>query len=182
MPIEERNEFVEKNMKLVHHIIKRYYPSFWNDEDIVQAGMVGLILAVDNWDEERGKFSTFACTCIRNEIRHEFKRRLGDVSDSAKSLDEGVRGMDGEKTLADTVVGDHNVELSTLTLYGDSLNDREKFVLEQFVGGKSLTEIAKEAGVATQTMSRVYRIACLKIKDAIDKMDKEGKRGKTVGR
>ena len=175
MSIEERNELIEQNMKLVYYVIKRHYPTFFGDDDLAQVGMIGLIRAADVWDESRGKFMPLAYTCIRNEIRLELKRRYarGDMNGDTASLDAGVRDTDGDTTLADTMVGDHGVELSTLAVYGDCLTNREKFIVERFLLGTRFSDIARELGVSPSGISQSFRMACIKIKSAIDKANKE---------
>ena len=70
-----KNKLIEDNMSLVYFIINKYYPTYITDEDIVQAGMLGLCKAGDTWNEDKGAFSTYAAICIRNNIRMEFRGR-----------------------------------------------------------------------------------------------------------
>ena len=78
-------ELIADNLRLVYHIVHEHYPTFKNDEDIVQCGMVGLCKAANTWDANKGVFSTYACKCIRNEINKEFNdlevSHLSDLKD-----------------------------------------------------------------------------------------------------
>lgn len=74
----DREELILNNMPLVYHVIHKYYPKYARDEDVEQCGMIGLIQAVDGYDETKSKFSTYAVTIIRREINRELKRREAD--------------------------------------------------------------------------------------------------------
>ena len=72
--MNDKQKFIEENMKLVYVIIREYYPTFISDEDIIQCGMIGLCKAANKW-EKRGKFSSFARKIILDEIRNELRYR-----------------------------------------------------------------------------------------------------------
>ena len=66
---EARNKLVEHNLRLVAHIIKKYYGTQGEQDDLVSIGTIGLIKAVNSFDNTKGiKFATYASTCINNEI------------------------------------------------------------------------------------------------------------------
>ena len=98
-----RQQLIEDNMNLVYFIISREYPTYLQDEDIIQSGMLGLCKAANSW-EERGLFSTYAGRCIRNEIRQEFVRRK--PHSKLVSLEANVND---ESTLGDLIVGEEDV-------------------------------------------------------------------------
>ena len=92
--MNDKKQFIEKNIDLVYFVVNKYYPSFSKDEDIVQCGMVGLCNAVEKW-EKKGKFSSYATKCILNEIRRELKDRAKrKVEISLESLLEGNKNED----------------------------------------------------------------------------------------
>lgn len=95
---DEQRKLAEENMNLVYHLIGKEYPTFLYDEDIVQSGFLGLCCATMKWKEEKGKFSTFACACIRNAIRMELRSRQAHAS--TLSLDYLVTE---DKSLGDTL-------------------------------------------------------------------------------
>ena len=68
--IEARNKLVEHNLRLVAHIIKKYYSTSSEQDDLVSIGTIGLIKAVDTYSSKRSaKLATYAARCIENEIR-----------------------------------------------------------------------------------------------------------------
>ena len=73
-----KNELIEHNLRLVVHIIKKYYSNVKDQEDLVSIGTIGLIKAASTFDFEKGnKFTTYASRCIENAI-------LSQVSLTAK--------------------------------------------------------------------------------------------------
>lgn len=71
-----RGEFIERAMPIVHYVVRRYSQRGESDEDLVQAGSIGLLKAVDRFDVERGvQFATFAIPNIVGEIRRHFRDR-----------------------------------------------------------------------------------------------------------
>ena len=66
---QARDYFIEHNLRLVAHIIKKYYASYKEQEDLISIGTIGLIKAVGTFDAEKGiRFATYASRCIENAI------------------------------------------------------------------------------------------------------------------
>jgi RNA polymerase sporulation-specific sigma factor len=64
-----RAKIIEHNMRLVSHIIRKYYSSYQYPEDLLSIGSLGLIKAVDSFHYEKGtKFATYGSKCIQNAI------------------------------------------------------------------------------------------------------------------
>lgn len=70
--IEQR---IEENQQLVWYVLHRYFSSLIEDEDIYQCGLIGLWKAAKGYNEQRGKFSTFAIRCIYTSIVEELRKR-----------------------------------------------------------------------------------------------------------
>lgn len=71
-----RNKLIEHNLRLVAHIIKKYYSNFADQDDLISIGTIGLIKAVSSFDCDKGaKFATYASRCIENEILMHFRGR-----------------------------------------------------------------------------------------------------------
>lgn len=71
-----KNTLIEHNLRLVAHIIKKYYSNFKEQDDLISIGTIGLIKAVSTFDCEKGtKFATYASRCIENEILMHFRGR-----------------------------------------------------------------------------------------------------------
>ena len=129
---EERDALITDNMKLVYYLISRYYPKYIKNEDVIQEGLLGLVQAAATWDETGSKFSTYASTCILNQIRYYFRREKNQLD--TVSLDEVCHvEEDGSKIiLLDTLVGEENINLaeSCIMDFYDSLSDENKLILE----------------------------------------------------
>lgn len=66
---EAKNELIEHNLRLVAHIIKKYYASYRDQEDLISIGTIGLIKAASTFNSSKGtKFATYASRCIENAI------------------------------------------------------------------------------------------------------------------
>ena len=73
---QARDYFIEHNLRLVAHIIKKYYASYKEQEDLISIGTIGLIKAVGTFDSNKGiRFATYASRCIENEILMHFRGR-----------------------------------------------------------------------------------------------------------
>ena len=76
--LEARNLLVEHNLRLVAHIIKKYYTQSADQEDLISIGTIGLIKAVNTFRPDRGiKLATYASRCIENEILMHFRAPRG---------------------------------------------------------------------------------------------------------
>lgn len=108
--LQARNELIEHNLRLVMHIIKKYYTSAADAEDLVSIGTIGLIKGVSTYRPDKGvRLATYASKCIENEILMHFrgqKKSAGDVSLS-EALDTDGEG-DGP-ALLDTISTDPDI-------------------------------------------------------------------------
>lgn len=90
--LETRNILVEHNLRLVAHIIKKYYTQSAEQEDLISIGTIGLIKAVDTFRPERKiRLATYASRCVENEVLMYFRSR---------------KKLQGEMSLSDTIDGD----------------------------------------------------------------------------
>ncbi len=108
--IEARNKLIEHNLRLVMHIIKKYYTSTSDTEDLVSIGTIGLIKGVSTYRPDKGvRLATYASKCIENEILMHFrgqKKSAGDVSLSdALDTDGEGEGL----ALLDTIACDQDM-------------------------------------------------------------------------
>ena len=84
-----RQKLIEHNLRLVAHIIKKYYANQNDQEDLISIGTIGLIKAIDTFDAEKGiRLSSYASRCIENEILMFF--RSGKKSAQDVSLNEPI--------------------------------------------------------------------------------------------
>ena len=115
---EARNVLIERNLRLVAHIVKKYYTQSVDQEDLISIGTIGLIKGISSFDPSKGaKLATYAARCIENEILMHFrslKRQQNEVSLS-DSIDSD---KDGESLQLMDVVGVDDTML-------EDLHDRE---------------------------------------------------------
>lgn len=168
--IEARNVLVEHNLRLVAHIIKKYYSTQSEQDDLVSIGTIGLIKAINTFDINKNiKLSSYASRCIENEILMHFRNLKKCQQDI--SLNETIdTDKDGNPlTLIDVLSVDDNIldtinnklNKSKLSSYIESeLDDREKQVIILRYGlndKKPLTqrEVADILNVSRSYISRI---------------------------
>ena len=79
-----RNKLIEHNLRLVAHIVKKYYTATNEQDDLVSVGTIGLIKAVDTFDANKGiRLSSYAARCIENSV---FTQRTHKLKDGILSL------------------------------------------------------------------------------------------------
>ena len=167
-----RSELIEHNLRLVAHVIKKYYSAESEQDDLISIGTIGLIKAIDSFDADKGtRLATYAARCIENEILMHF--RSMKKSAGVMSINEPI-DIDSEGnplTLMDviyadnTIVEDIDLSNNTKKLYElvDSIEDeREKTIIIKRYGlfnTKELTqrEIAKEMGISRSYVSRIEK-------------------------
>jgi len=182
---EARDVLIERNLRLVAHIIKKYYTQADNQEDLISIGTIGLIKAVNTFRADRGiKLATYASRCIENEILMYFRsqRKLqGEVSLS-DAIDTDKEG--GSLYLLD-VVGADDTMLSDLQdreeqlllrrLVRDCLTEREADIIRRRYGleghpPQTQRQVAAVYGISRSYVSRIE-------KRALEKLEKELRKG-----
>ncbi len=136
--MDARNKLVEHNLRLVAHIVKKYYTQADNQDDLISIGTIGLIKAVNTFRPDRNiRLATYAARCIENEILMFFRSQRkfqGEVS-----LNDTIESdKDGDSLYLLDVVGTEDTMLS-------DLQDRENGVLIRRLVDRCLTE--READV-----------------------------------
>ena len=137
--LEARNILIERNLRLVAHIMKKYYAQTADQEDLISIGTIGLIKAISTFDAGKGiRLATYAARCVENEILMHFRSQRKSASDVSLS-DYIETGKDGTPlSLMDVVSQDVDLfeEISTqedvrlLSRYMDQvLDSRERQVL-----------------------------------------------------
>ena len=179
---DARSTLIEHNLRLVAHIIKKYYAGAKEQEDLISIGTIGLIKAVDTFDYTKShRLATYASRCIENEILMYFRSRKklqGEVSLS-NSIETD---QDGNDLMLMDVVGVDDTMLSDLQDREDSvlvrrlvrecLTDREREIvtLRYGLGGRmprTQREIAKKLGISRSYVSRIEKRALEKLEEAI---------------
>lgn len=179
--MDARNILVERNLRLVAHIMKKYYTQTSDQEDLISIGIIGLIKGISTFDASKGaRLATYAARCVENEILMYFRsqrKSAGDVS-----LSEIIEtGKDGSAlSLMDVVCSDEDLfeRLSDQETYGKlyrkidtCLNEREKkvIVLRYGIGNRppmTQNEVATLCEISRSYVSRIE-------KKALQKLEKE---------
>lgn len=168
-----RNTLIEHNLRLVAHIVKKYYGVSTEQDDLVSIGTIGLIKAVDTFNSDKNiKLSSYASRCIENEILMHFRNQKKNSLDV--SLDEAIdTDKDGNPlTLMDIMATEDNIldqidlKMNTERVYGylKELSPRERSIINMrygLDGNAPLTqkEIAQKLNISRSYVSRIEKRA-----------------------
>lgn len=179
---EARNVLIERNLRLVAHIVKKYYTAASDQEDLISIGTIGLIKGISSFDPSKGaRLATYAARCIENEILMYFraqKRQQSEVSlsDSIDTDKEGntlqlmdIVGVD------DTMLEDLHDRESALVLHRlvrERLTSRESEIirLRYGLGGTiplTQREVAAAFGISRSYVSRIEKKALEKLREGM---------------
>ena len=104
--LEARNILIERNLRLVAHIMKKYYAQVSDQEDLISIGTIGLIKGITTFDASKGaRLATYAARCVENEILMYFRSQRKSSQDVSLS-DYIETGADGAALSLMDVVGD----------------------------------------------------------------------------
>lgn len=173
-----RGMLIEHNLRLVAHIVKKYYTANKNQDDLISIGTIGLIKAIDSFDITKGaKFATYAGKCLQNEILMYFRSQKKTSNEI--SINETIDvDKDGNPltyidiiSCEDTIADDIDVKTRSakaMKIINEELNDREKEIIVMRYGlgdTKAITqrEIAERMGISRSYVSRIEKSALEKI-------------------
>lgn len=181
-----RNYLIEHNLRLVAHIIKKYYANIKDQDDLISIGTIGLIKAVGTFNAEKGaRFSTYAARCIENEILMFFRSRKKYAQDLyiQDPIDTDSEG--NSLTLMDIVSDNACIfEYVDLRIQSEKLRrlivkcldsrERQIITLRYGLGGAmpmAQREVAARLGISRSYVSRLEKKAIGKLRDAFCKAD-----------
>ena len=181
--LEARNVLIEHNLRLVAHIVKKYYTQSEEQDDLISIGTIGLIKGISTFKADKNvRLATYASRCIENEILMHFRSQ---------------KKLQGEVSLSDTLDGDgdgNSLSLMDVISVDDDmlenldardsciqvrqyvercLSDREKMIITMRYGlnnqpPKTQREIAAQSGISRSYVSRIEKKALKKLKDAFE--------------
>ena len=180
--LKARNVLIERNLRLVAHIMKKYYTQTADQEDLISIGTIGLIKGIQTFDPDKGaRLATYAARCVENEILMYFRsqrKTAGDVS-----LSEYIEtAKDGTAlSLMDVVCSEEDLfdDLARKEAAGrlhraieGALEERERSVVElrYGLGGRTpctQKEIAAKLGISRSYVSRIEKKALEKLEQAL---------------
>ncbi|MBR5220552.1 MAG: RNA polymerase sporulation sigma factor SigK [Clostridia bacterium] len=179
---DARNTLICRNLRLVSHIIRKYYPTAQNQDDLVSIGTVGLIKAVDTFDPDKGAhFATYASRCIQNEILMHFRaqKKLSSEVSMQETIDTDREGnpltyMDiiaEEDTIADDL--DVRIQCDKVRrLVAEILDKREREIITMRYGlggtaPMAQRQCAEKLGISRSYVSRIEKAALEKLRNRL---------------
>ncbi|MBQ3986849.1 MAG: RNA polymerase sporulation sigma factor SigK [Oscillospiraceae bacterium] len=183
---EARNVLIERNLRLVAHIVKKYYSQSCEQDDLISIGTIGLIKGISSYRPDKGvRLATYASRCIENEILMHFRSVRKTASDVSLSDTLESDGDGGSLSLMDVVsVEDDILErmgngeaIKRLRVHFAALPDeREREILTLrygLSGEKPLTqkETAERLGISRSYVSRLEKKALERLKKQLQKED-----------
>ena len=180
--LEARNILIERNLRLVAHIMKKYYSQTADQEDLISIGTIGLIKGITTFDASKGaKLATYAARCVENEILMHFRSQKKSSQDvSLSDCIEG--GSDGSPLERMDVISDDCDLLEMVTsresvvqlrkAVASCLTDQERQVITLRYGldgnlPKRQREVAEVTGISRSYVSRIEKRALEKLKAAL---------------
>ena len=175
-----KQTLIEHNLRLVAHIVKKYYLSHKDQEDLLSIGTVGLIKAIDSYDVENGaRFATYAGKCLQNEILMYFRAQKKHSMETSINEPVDVDKEGNPLTYLDILSDDEDIvealdtKIKHSKVYSavrEVLDERERSVIVLRYGltesGRvyAQREVADRMGISRSYVSRIEKAALEKIK------------------
>ncbi len=180
---EAKDVLIERNLRLVAHIAKKYQNVDEDMEDLISIGTIGLIKAIDSFDAGKGKLSTYASRCIDNELLMLLRAKKKTSREVSLYEPIGTDKEGNEINLLD-VIEQEQVDIVERMEAEDQighlpelirgrLSDREKQIIVLrygLAGGQEVTqrEIGKRLGISRSYVSRIEKRALEKLKNGYE--------------
>lgn len=180
-----RAMLIEHNLRLVAHIVKKYYTSGTSQDDLISIGTIGLIKAIGTYRREKNiRLATYASRCIENEILMHIRKIANQKTEV--SLEEPIN-MDGEgnELLLSDILGtdedvvfrgmEEDVDLQCLRQALSRLPEREKEIVAMrygLEGRRELTqkEVAQQMGISQSYISRLEKRIMLRLRKELNRL------------
>ncbi len=181
---DAKDKLISHNLRLVAHVIKKYYSNYSDQDDLISIGTIGLIKGINSFDASKGaKLATYAARCIENEILMYFRSKKN--KDQYILLGEPI-DLDSEGnplTVMDVVCDDlnlaENVEMKlkteqALKFVEEIEDEREKKIIIMRYGlnnhaAKTQREVANELGISRSYVSRIEKKVLESIRSRFEK-------------
>ena len=177
--IEAKNKLIEHNLRLVAHVVKKYYTTADDQDDLISIGTIGLIKAVNTFKSDKKiRLATYAARCIENEILMYFRNNKKYSQDVYISdpIDTDKNG--NSLTLIDIIADEGNIEEEIDTkiklqnlriIINTALDERELQIINMRYGlggqkEQTQREIAKKLGISRSYVSRIESAALDKLR------------------
>ena len=177
--LNARNILIERNLRLVAHIMKKYYAQTSDQEDLISTGTIGLIKGIESFDPSKGaRLATYAARCVENEILMHFRAQRKSAQDVSLS-DYIETGSDGAAlSLMDVVAQDEDL-METVSTREDvrklirgidrvlTEQERQVILCRYGLGGDPpmrQREVARRVGISRSYVSRIEKKALEKLR------------------
>ncbi|GHU34430.1 RNA polymerase sigma factor [Clostridia bacterium] len=152
--LKSRDILIERNLRLVAHIVKKCYIAYKDQEDLLSVGTIGLIKAIDTYALDNGaKFATYACTCVKNEILMYF--RASKKQQQETSIYEPIEmDKDGKEltyidtiSVEDTIADDLDRKIKSekaRKIIEEKLGERERQIIKLRYGLSDFRDVTVE--------------------------------------
>jgi len=182
--IAARNILIERNLRLVAHIMKKYYAQTADQEDLISIGTIGLIKGISTFDPSKGaRLATYAARCVENEILMYFRSQRKSSQD-VSLYDNIETGADGTPlALMDVVSEDVDLQEQVASremavhlrrALDTCLTDQEKQVITLRYGldgdpPQRQRQVAEVTGISRSYVSRIEKRALGKLRAELEK-------------
>ena len=181
--LSARNILIERNLRLVAHIMKKYYAQTADQEDLISIGTIGLIKGITTFDESKGaRLATYAARCVENEMLMYFRSQRKSSQDVSLSDYIETGGEGAALSLMDVVSDEEDLmervstreDLRRLCVAMDQvLTEQERLVvvLRYGLSGQKAhrqREVADITGISRSYVSRIEKKALQKLRKALE--------------
>lgn len=182
--LNARNVLVERNLRLVAHIMKKYYTLTADQEDLISIGTIGLMKGISTFDPSKGaRLATYAARCVENEILMHFRSQRKSAQDVSLS-DYIETGADGAPLALMDVISEDTDLFEQITgretsdhlrrAVATCLTDQERAVISLrygLTGEEPLRqrEVAQRTGISRSYVSRIEKRALQKLREELER-------------
>lgn len=175
-----KNQLIVHNLRLVAHVVKKYQNTGEDPEDLISIGCIGLMKAIDSFEEKKGALATYACRCIDNELLMYFRSKR-KVSREVSLYEPIGQDKEGNEIFLMDIVAQNQQEVGKklefdedvkrlYVVLDEALSERErKIIIYRYGlhGGKELTQsqVAKMFGISRSFVSRLEKRAIRKMQE-----------------
>ena len=182
--LEARNKLIEHNLRLVAHIVKKYYTPNGDQDDLISIGTIGLIKGINTFkSDKKVRLATYASRCIENEILMYFRSQRKNQGEVSLSDAIDGEGEGNALSLMDTICVDDDMleNLDTKEscrqvrrCVAQALDQREVLIvtLRYGLSGKhplTQREVAARCGISRSYVSRIEKRALKKLQEAMER-------------
>ena len=177
-----RQKLIEHNLRLVAHIIKKYYTHYDDTDDLISIGTIGLIKGINTYRPDKGvRLATYASKCAENEILMYFRSTRKNAAETLLSDALDTDGDGNSLSLLDILSEDEDMDARLQSdemcqalrrCIGEVLDAREREIIRlryALGGGEPLTqrETAQRCGISRSYVSRIEKKAIEKLRTAL---------------